>query len=67
MIIIILLKNLETDKITPWEFMNQNNDIVSIEDFRYLLKFPLYLILFPSLKLGCIFFNKFGKGDFIQG
>lgn len=64
---IISLKSLETVKITPWQFINEYNNIVSLNDFRYLETFPIHITLFPLINLGCVFFNKSGQADFRQG
>lgn len=64
---IISLKSLETVKITPWQFINEYDNIVSLNDFRYLPTFPIHITLFPLANLGCVFFNKSGKADFRQG
>ena len=64
---IISLKSLETVKITPWQFINEYDNIVSLDDFRYLPSFPLHVISFPLINLGCVFFNKSGQADFRQG
>ena len=64
---IISLESLETVKITPWQFINKYDNIVSLNDFRYLPTFPVHIILFPLSNLGCVFFNKSGQADFRQG
>jgi predicted transcriptional regulator len=64
---IISLKSLETVKITPWQFISQYDNIVSLNDFRYLQTFPIHIILFPSANLGCVFLNKSGQADFRLG
>jgi len=61
------LTSLETVKITPWQFINQYDNIVSLNDFRYLPSFPIHLILFPLANFGCYFLNKSGRADFRQG
>ena len=64
---IISLKSLKTVKITPWQFINEYDNIVSLNDFRYLPTFPIHIILFPLANLGCVFFNKSGQADFRLG
>ena len=64
---IISLESLETVKIKPWQFINKYDNIVSLNDFRYLPTFPVHIILFPLTNLGYIFFNKSGQADFRQG
>ncbi len=63
---IISLESLETVKITPWQFINKYENIVSLNDFRYLPTFPVHIILFPLNHLGCAFFNKSEQADFRQ-
>jgi predicted transcriptional regulator len=64
---IILLKNLESVKITPWQFLNKYENIVALNDFRYLPSFPIHIAVFPLLNLGYVVFNKSGKADFRTG
>lgn len=64
---IISLKRLETVKIPPWQFISKYDNIISLNDFRYLPTFPVNIALFPLTNLGCVFFNKSGKADFRQG
>jgi len=64
---IISLKSLETVKITPWQFINEYDNIVSLNDFRYLPMFPIHIIFFQLTNLGCVFFNKSGQADFRMG
>jgi len=64
---IISLKNLETVKIPPWQFISKYDNIISLNNFRYLPAFPVHIALFPLANLGSVFFNKSGQADFRQG